>query len=166
MNTDLTEREIRAFVGSKARYYLQKWAPVLDGLGKETGFNLAAFCLNVFWLPYRKMYKITFILYGFIVLGTILDQVLFNRSVGNPDLLLTMLKNMMIGLAIALICGALGNRWYLSHVRNAITQLRTQGLPEDAYYEKLSKRGGTNLIAPIGYFILYTILDIVVTVAL
>src|SRR5258707_862516 len=53
-------QELRAFVGRRAVYYLAKWRGVLAGSGTETGFNLAAFFLSAIWLPYRKMYGITF----------------------------------------------------------------------------------------------------------
>ena len=37
------EQHLRAFVGSKAEYYLEKWSPLVEHSGHSTGFNWAAF---------------------------------------------------------------------------------------------------------------------------
>jgi hypothetical protein len=51
--TNLTEAEIRAFVGKKADYYLASWSSVLHHGGRRTKFNWAAFFFSGLWIPYR-----------------------------------------------------------------------------------------------------------------
>jgi hypothetical protein len=152
---NLTEQEIRAFVGSRADYYFGKWRAALEGSGKGTGFNWAAFFLSGLWLPYRKMYLATGILYGIILLESTLEEVVFvgilRKSESPPAL------DRVVGIAVAIICGAFGNRWYLSHTRKGVAQLRVQSLPEDSYLQALSKRGGTNIAASLGCFIIFLV---------
>src|SRR5437764_14418267 len=72
---ELTEPELRAFVGSNASYYLRRWCPTMEGGGAGMGFNWAAFFLSGLWLPYRKMYLATAVLFGILVVTTILEEV-------------------------------------------------------------------------------------------
>ena len=70
---DSERRQLRAFVGSKAQYYLDKWTPLLRSLSGNAGFNWAAFLLSGLWLPYRKMYKATLIFYAIIILWVVMS---------------------------------------------------------------------------------------------
>src|SRR5262245_28088630 len=51
---DLEMERLRAFVGSKGNYYLNRWMTVLRGWD-DAGFNWAAFFWSGLWLGYRKM---------------------------------------------------------------------------------------------------------------
>ena len=66
------------------------------------------------------MYVVTTILYAIILLNTIVERTLFVES------------GVMVGLLAGVICGAYGNRWYLSHARKVISNIRAQGLEEHA----------------------------------
>ena len=151
----LTEEEIRAFVGYgyEADYFLYKWRPALEGLSDEVGFSWVAFFLTVLWLPFRKMYRVTLILYAIIILETILEEILFVGILGKNET-----PNSIAGiggLVLSVVCGACGNRWYLSHTKKVVSQLRSQGMQQESYLHMLSERGGTNLLASLGFFVLF-----------
>ncbi len=156
----LAEQEIRAFVGRRADYYLRNWKGALAGDGRGTGFNRAAFFLSGFWLPYRKMYFAAFVFYGIIVFESIVEEVVFVGILGKPETPVEIER--LSAVAAAIVCGAFGNRWYLSRVRREITNLKSQGLPEEAILETLSRRGGTSIAASIGFFVLFMALIFVV----
>ena len=92
------EQYLRVFVGSKADYDVEKWTPLLKSSGHGAGFNWAAFFLSSFWLPYRKMYVITTILYAIILLNTIVERMLFVES------------GVMVGVLAGVICGRCADR--------------------------------------------------------
>lgn len=159
-------RLLRAFVGRKADYYFKKWAPLLAGSGRGAGFNWAAFFLCGLWLPYRKMYWFSAIFYTIIVTESLAEEVLFVVVLGEPEPP-AVLSN-VIGIAVAVLCGAYGNQWYLSHARKVIRDVRARGFEEHGVLEMLSARGGTSLLASLGFFFLflvvtfgiYTVLDL------
>jgi hypothetical protein len=152
---NLTEPEVRAFVGPRAGYYLNKWRAALHGTGSVTGFNWAGLLLAGIWLPYRKMYAITAIFLGIILLETILEEVVFVGILGKPEAPAPLSYG--IGIAAGIICGAFGNRWYLSHARKAIAAVRSEGLSEDLHLQTLARRGGTSLAASLGIFVLFVV---------
>jgi hypothetical protein len=146
---DQTEEEVRAFVSPRADYYLKKWWLDLDSMGSATGFNWAAFFLSGLWLPYRKMYRATTILYGIILLETILEEIVFVGILGKPETPRALGR--FVSLVAAIVCGAFGNDWYLSHSQKAITEVRNQALAADAHFQALAKRGGTSAAASLGF---------------
>jgi len=144
--------ELRRFVGPNADYYLQRWTPLVQG-GDGPGFNGAAFLLAGLWLPYRKMYKVTCLLYGIIFLESILQEVLFAGLNGASESSAGL--DLLVGLVAAGICGAFGNRWYLSHARKVIAELRAEGLQGEALSQAISDRGGVNFVSSFGLFFLF-----------
>jgi hypothetical protein len=158
METPLTEQEIRSFVGPKADYYLEKWADSL-ALKDESygaGFNWAAFFLSGLWLPYRKMYLVTLIFYGIILAESVLEDLVFIGILDEPEPPPALGR--MVGLAIAIVCGWYGNRWYLSHTRAKIAELRGLGEEDEAYMQVLAKQGGRSLAASLGIFLSFMVI--------
>ncbi len=145
--------ELRACIGRNAEYYLKKWHGALRGRDQGTGFNWAAFLFGGLWLPYRKMYRATLILYGSFITLTFLE-IVFQVVIGTevPTWL-----DRMITLAIGIACGAGGNRWYLSHVARLISQSRSEGLTDSELRLRLERRGGTNILASLGMFAVYLV---------
>ena len=163
--TESTEKQhLRAFVGSKAEYYLQKWSPSVEHSGHSPGFNWAAFLLSGLWLPYRKMYRVATIFYGIIIVESIAEEALFVRILGQAET--PAVLGRVVGLVAAAICGTYGNRWYLSHARKVISDVHAQGLEEHAAVEILSKRGGTSLGSSLGFFLLFMVMVFAVFIAL
>ena len=120
-------RRLAAFVDENVQYYLNKWAPLLQSRTGSAGFNWAAFFLTGFWLPYRRMYKAALILYAAVIVEAALEEVVFvgvMNKTETPQALGT-----VVTLAVSLICGAYGNRWYLAHARAAVSKNSREGLP-------------------------------------
>ena len=133
------KEEFRAFVGPNwADYYYGALRRILTGKGSGASFNWAAFFLTGFWLPYRKMYLATVIFYGIVFLEIILED----KTTG--------LLYFVVNLLIPVICGAYGNRWYLSHARRVIAVVRRRLLERDIFLQRLANRGGTSLVSAIG----------------
>ena len=160
---DFETQELRAVIGSKADYYLRKWTTLLEGRGGNGGFNWAAFFFCGIWFSYRKMYKFTCIFFGIIIMASIAEELLFVGVLGleTPTGL-----DDVISLVVAIVCGRSGNRWYLSHVRKVIADVRAEGLGDDAQLELLSQRGGTSLATSFGFFVLFCAVMFVVLIAI
>ena len=157
--------EFRAFVGPNwAEFYQGAWTRILTGKGRGASFNWVAFGLPIFWLPYRKMYLNTVILYGILVLEAIFEDVYFIGIRGAAEH--PRLVSFGVTLLVAAICGAYGNRWYLSHAKKVIAVLREQGLQRDVFLETLSNRGGRSLVSAIGVPILCIIIMAIVLLVL
>lgn len=158
----LTEQEIRAFVGSKADFYLDKWLPALNSTGNAgnaTGFNWAALFLGGLWLPYRKMYRVAMIFYGIILLEIVFEDIVYIGILGKPEAPGSLGR--FVGIIAAMVCGGFANAWYLEHTQEAVTELRSQGLPEEAYLQELAKRGGTNIAASLGFLVMFLVAIVV-----
>lgn len=151
----LTEKEIRVFVGRHADYYLTRWHRALAGVRKGAGFNWAAFLLAGLWFPYRKMYVAAAIFYGIILAESIVEEVGFMVILGEAPEGLGI--EWWDGLITAFVCGVYGNRWYLTRCRKVVADLKSQGMPEGAYLQSLSRRGGTNIAASLGFFVLFMV---------
>ena len=65
------EQYLRAFVGTKADYYLEKWSPLAGHSGRSMGFNWAAFLLSGLWLAYREMYMVTTVFFAISLVESI-----------------------------------------------------------------------------------------------
>lgn len=150
---DTEEQTFRTFVGPKSDYYLDKWRPLDSDQGRNTGFNWAAFFLSGLWLPYRKMYAVTAILYGIILVETVAEEVVFVEILGRLEAPAALTR--AIGLLVSIVCGAYGNQWYRSHARKVIADVQRQGFEQGAMLEVLSRRGGTSLGAPFAAFFLF-----------
>ena len=59
----------------------------------------------------------------------------------------------LVFLAFPIICGAYGNRCYLSHARRKVAEVRSRGLPEGAHLRALRDRGRTSVAAALGFFV-------------
>ena len=146
--SDLTEAEIRAFVGKKADYYLANWSSVLHHTGRATGFNWAAAFFGVLWIPYRKMYRIAWIVFGILIVEDVVEEV-----GGNFGFHTTI--DSITGIAVGIVCWRYGNAWYLAHTKREVARVRALGLVDDAYYQTLARRGGTSMLASFGLFSLF-----------
>lgn len=150
----VAEREdLRTFIGPrKTDYYLTAWAPELEGRGDKLPFNWAAFFFSGLWIAYRKMYKIAFILAGVLVVESALEEWVFVymlRDDAPPGL------DKFISFAVALLCGVMGNRWYLSHARRHILAARSEGLRGEALSRTLAARGGVSTGAALLFLVLF-----------
>ena len=163
-NLTTEQRDLRAFVGAKGDYYLAKWNLNADSSGAKSGFNWGALLLAGLWLGYRKMYRITVILYLIILVETIAEEVIIVGVLGEPEQAAGLGR--LLGIVVAIVCGSQGNRWYLSHARKVISEVRALGLDDEAVSVMLKKRGGTNLFASLGLLLLFIVANVVVAIVL
>lgn len=159
-----SRKELEAFVGKKAGYYLARWTPALDFSLSVGGFNWAAFFLSILWLAYRKMYRLVFIFIGILVVESVLEELAIAGGLWKEESLT--LVGRIFGFALSIVCAKFGNGWYLSHARRQIATIRSRGEPDDLYYTELARRGGTNILAPLGLIIVLLAVGFGVAVAL
>jgi hypothetical protein len=156
---ELTEHEARAFVGPRADRYLEQWRPLLTAAGSDSGgagFNWSAFFFSGLWLPYRKMYKVAAIFFGVILLEALFEELIFVGVLGwpaAPDAV-----GSAVGLIASIVCGKLGNRWYLDHTRAKVAEVRDQGVADDRCLQTLAERGGTSVAASLGFIVVFFLL--------
>jgi hypothetical protein len=142
-----TEEEVRAFVGPNARYYLNRWKSALEGTGGPRGFHWPAFLIAGLWLPYRKLYKAAFILYGSFLLLTILKSAL-GHIPGTAELVTGL--NVIAGPIVGVIVGMAANQIYWKRARTVIERVRRQSLPEEEHHRELARQGRTSALGSIG----------------
>jgi hypothetical protein len=144
---DPSEAETRAVVGPRADFYLRTWQATERG-----GFNWAAFLFSGLWMPYRKMYRATSILYGIIIAETVAEELVFVWWLGMPETPRAVERGVTV--AVCWMCGGFGNSWYLAHVRRAVASARANVVDEAERLRWLERRGGTSVRAAIGFFVL------------
>jgi hypothetical protein len=145
-----TEAEVRAVVGRRADFFLRKWEATERG-----GFNWAAFFLSGLWLPYRKMYRATIILYGLVLLESIAEELVFVgwfRWQGPPRAI-----EQGVAMAVCWVCGALGNGWYRSHMARAVATARLREPDEPQRLKLLASEGGTSVLLALAWFVAFLI---------
>ena len=129
--------EIRLYIGKNAEYYMQKFN-VLSSSGSNISWNWAAFFLNIPWCIYRKMYRE----------GTVLA--IISILCGMIPLI-----NILSGIAICVVCGALGNSFYLKHIRTLEAEAETIGLSDELHSYYVLTHGGVSVERSI-IFIMFT----------
>ncbi len=164
---ELQETELAAFVGPRASRYLAKWRQASPS-ARRTTFNWAAFFFGIFWLGYRKMYKVAVIFGGIMLLESLVQEIVFtgvlNRAV--PAGL-----ERAVNLGFALVCGFGGDGWYFSHALRSISELHAYGVEGGERLHALSVRGGTSwkscllvgLLIVLAFGTVYMILGILLT---
>ena len=156
--TEPTEAEVRAAVGPKVEYYTRRWLATEGG-----GFNWAAFFFAGLWLPYRKMYWTAAILYSVVIAESLLEEMVFVGWLGWPETPPVVERG--IATAISVVCGVFGNRWYRTHVREAIAGARAQIADEPTRLAALARRGGTSVPGALVAGTLFVVLLIATIVA-
>lgn len=151
-------QEVRAFVGKKADYYLGKWNNPKNK-GSNMGWNWAAFLAGMFWLGYRKMYKIVLIILGAFVAFDIVSYIINNPAMDK--------MNNTIGIVVAAVLGISGNYYYFKHTQKNIEDVKQQ-FPNNLQEQEaaLRKRGGSSwggVFIVLGLFALYLIINIVIS---
>jgi hypothetical protein len=161
--TGLTQDEIRAFVGKKADYYLDRWPAPGEQYARARGFNWAAFMLSALWMPYRRMYRVAWIMYGIFAAYLVLGEFAVARGVATERSLEPLGR--VVSIIFWIVCGAFANGWYLAHAQREVARIRLLGLEGDAYHRALARRGGTSLLASLGTLCLFSMAIIAVLVA-
>ena len=137
---DPQQTELIAFVGRNAKYFLPRW----ERAQGNYGFNWAAFFLGPLWMAYRKMYRVTAIYLGIVVLLTVAELIVFDLLL-KEEMPRVVDRVITIGLAIG--CGYLANSLYLKHARRAIDRAHREEPEPVARLALLRRRGGTSWLA-------------------
>jgi tetratricopeptide (TPR) repeat protein len=145
------EEELKAYIGSGWEYYLNAWKPTMTGEGKIGGFNIAGLFFSSLWLSYRKMYRYALIFYGIIIVSTVAQTIIEGLTGKTSPRLL----NSGIGLILAIIIGAFGNRLYFNSARRTIAQVNALGIPQEDALKLIAKKGGRSFWAALGLFLLF-----------
>lgn len=161
--TGLTEDEIRAFVGKKADYYLDRWPGPGEQYARARGFNWAAFLLSLLWMPYRKMYRVAWGMFGVFAACSVLEEFAIARGLATEKSIEPVSR--VVSIIFSIVCGSFANGWYLAHVQRQVTKIRQLDLEGDAYRAALARRGGTSFLACFGTLCLYTVAIIGVLLA-
>jgi len=144
---------IRTFVGKNNDYFINKWEQSNDP-DTKAGWNWAGFLTGLFWLGYRKMYKLLFIYFGaFIVIDIV--QILLNIDV-----------NSAVGAAISASIGGFGNGFYHKHMIAKLDKMTFDNNGQQPTPEEIAKTGGASwggvgitFLMFIGYIIISTAIE-------
>lgn len=130
---DVSINEFATFVGPKnTEYYMDKFQKY-EVNQSFASWNWAAFFLTIYWLLYRKMYKVAAIVFATNLAMT------FILSIFAP----------IVSLAIMIGLGVYGNLLYTKDSIKKITNIKrfSSNLSESEYSNRLMFNGGTSLTA-------------------
>ena len=115
--------ELKAYVGENTNYYLNQWNY------PSYRFNWAAFFLTGLWMAYRQMYWQFLAVLGATVVVSLIVQTLGISQAWIPN------------LAVGLVCGLFGSKWYHNHALRVIRKTRLKEPRADERIKLLAKRG-------------------------
>lgn len=148
--TNNTDDLFARFVGDKySHYYREKWFKGGQASMKaEKGaniysFNFAGMFLGVFWLCYRKMYKLAFLM---AILLPLLDIIMMHvkGEVGYNGI-----GDFIYGMIWLLTTGLLGNTLYHHYCVKKIQKITTETENPAFLEERLANQGGTTWVGAI-----------------
>ncbi|MGL4572602.1 MAG: DUF2628 domain-containing protein [Clostridium sp.] len=131
----VTADEFATFVGEKnTEYYLDKFEKYQTN-PSFASWNWAAFFLGLWWMLYRKMYKVC----GIVFLISFLNSLFL--GVFAP----------IVSLSISIGMGVYGNLFYLKDSMKKINNIRrfSANLNPADFNNRLILNGGTNIVAPL-----------------
>jgi hypothetical protein len=141
----ISEDEMRAFVGRRADYYLTQWS------SQTMRANWGAFFFSGVWLLYRKMYLLSAVLFGFVLVESVIEDIIFIGILHHKEP--PAILEPAVGLAVGIVCSSYGSLWYWKHTISKIRKLRSRGLSDQAYFDALARRGGTSVAGAISAFV-------------
>ncbi len=140
----------RIFVGKNADYYIPRFKK-FEETQSVVSWNWAAFFFGLLWMLYRKMYLYSVIFTIALFLFGLLLSVfnLYNNLV-------------MLGVQIWLWVGfgVFGNYVYYTHVEKKVKDIENRFPDPQVQAAILEKEGGVSWIAPIIFFLIIFILQI------
>jgi hypothetical protein len=147
------DEELRLFVGKKSDYYINKWNKAKN----NQSWNWAAFFTGLFWVGYRKMYKVIFITFGIFLLLDIIT-ILVNSPV------LDNLNNYGVSVGMAVVFGTSGNYFYSLLAKRRIQKIK-DAYPNNPEVQarEIQKQGGSSwkgVFISLAVFVLYIVLNI------
>lgn len=122
------EERLRAAIGPRADYYLQRWRE-MGAKGSKTSWNWPACLANLYWFIFRKMWLALIL---FILANIVMSMVPMVLPIPNIYVLF-----LLIGLTF--ITGGYGNHLYRRQIEKLVAGPAT--------LEQLRARGGTSPLA-------------------
>jgi hypothetical protein len=159
-----TVEEFTAYIGKGSRDYIDAWMPAIEGGGKISGFNFAAFLFSGLWMAYRKMYRYALIFFGVIIAFTLGVIILFLGILGGnitPPYIIY-----IFDIIIGVIVGIKGNQLYFSSAMREINRIHAQNLSQEDCMKLIVQKGGTNIWKALAltflFFVVYIVLGLIV----
>ncbi|WP_456402382.1 DUF2628 domain-containing protein [Persephonella sp.] len=129
---DITNEELRAFIGEKADYYMEKFEKFEKG--NSVSWNWAAFFFGVLWMFYRKMYLYGLGALGFITIVNVALEIMKTSPV----------INLGVSLWLWVGFGVFGNYIYYLFVKNKIKEIKEKNQNSQEIIQILERSGGVN----------------------
>lgn len=145
----VTEEDFITFVGEKnTEYYLDKFERYQSNQNFAS-WNWAAFFLGMFWILYRKLYKLAGILFAINLLSVFL--------IGGSSI---------INLVIMIGCGTYGNLIYVKDSIQKIENIKrfSSSISHMDLNNRLIHNGGVSFVGPIILLLLITPLIIITVI--
>ncbi|SNZ09692.1 Protein of unknown function [Persephonella hydrogeniphila] len=140
----------RIFIGDRADYYIEKFKK-FEETGSVLSWNWAAFFFGLLWMLYRKMYLYSaiFIILVLFFIGALVYFNLYNNLV-------------MFGIQLWLYVGfgAFGNYIYYTYVESKVSKIEKETEDPEKLKILLARKGGTDKISPVLFFLIIFILQI------
>lgn len=134
MENSISEEYLRAFFGSNADYYLDKWQQ--REAGQRLTFNGSAFLAGIFWFAYRRMYRVLALILVFLFAEAFVEELLFPGD--NPS------RQVLMMVAYSFFYSVFGNWLYLRYADRKIGQILRTNEAEEVRLVRLRKSGGTS----------------------
>ena len=155
----LTEnnREIfEKYYQNSPSYYIKQLESYQES-GK-CSFSVAAFFLGLFWMAYRKMYRVVLIIIGIILAETIIEEMLLNFNVISPDAyeVIDRLSMLVWGGVI----GIISNKLYIKRSIKDVEEVLSNNYNDNDINDSITRKGGVNWIAP--FILLFGLVSIVI----
>lgn len=140
--------ELAAFIGSNNTNYYLKYVNKMHSNSKFTSWNWPCFFLGPYWLLYRKVYALAFILIAL----TFTSSLIFDSAI--PTIL-----SLIIRITLTLFANAI----YLNTCKRKIKTIKIniKNLSTTQYINKLHQKGGVTLAVPLITAAIYAIIMII-----
>lgn len=140
----ISPKELHRVVRNNNAYYDFKWGKAKDP-EKENSWNWVAFFFPLFWLAYRKMYKL-FCIIALVGVPTLITSVFID---------IPLWIDVIVYLGTMLFTGWQGNRLYYKHVVRVLHEAKE--LPDAQQHYYFQTRGGTHVGIMIGLNVLLVV---------
>lgn len=148
------EENWQLFLGDKANHYIPIWKRIKQG--QKVHFNIFPFLFSLFWVGYKKMYGLYFLL---LIMYTLLELVPFVVGI-NTETSLFVVFDTIVSWGCCIGLSLWGNSLYYNHSIKKIQEIKRQELAPQKKERELAEAGNNDLVFPIITFIIYIIVII------
>lgn len=151
-DNNISIEEFVAFIGSNNVNYYLEYIHKMQNNNKFISWNWPCFFLGPYWLLYRKLYALASVL-----IALTLAFLIFNSDIP-----------VIIALIIRIILAMFANSIYLNTCEHKINLIKTtiNNLSTTQYINRLHRKGGVTLAAPLiwlGIYIIVLIISVVLS---